>query len=98
MDERIVKFRVGVIVLFTMIVLGILVLLFNDFGSLWHGKYTVFVHFSQAPGVAADTPVRKDGILIGKVVKVRFADEDPRFQTEGGVIVTVNINSDRRIH
>jgi phospholipid/cholesterol/gamma-HCH transport system substrate-binding protein len=98
MDERIVRFRVGAVVLFTMIVLGILVLLFNDFGSIWHGNYIVFVHFSQAPGVAADTPVRKDGILIGKVVKVRFADEDPRFQTEGGVIVTVKINADRHIH
>ncbi len=98
MDERIVKFRVGVIVLFTMIVLGILVVLFNDFGSFWRGNYTVFVHFSQAPGVAADTPVRKDGILIGKVVKVRFADDDPRFQTEGGVIVTINIHADRHIH
>ena len=98
MDERIVKFRVGAVVLFTMIVLGILVLLFNDFGTFWHGNYIVFVHFSQAPGVAADTPVRKDGILIGKVVRVRFADEDPRFQTEGGVIVTVKINADRHIH
>jgi phospholipid/cholesterol/gamma-HCH transport system substrate-binding protein len=98
MDDRIVKFRMGVVVLFVMIVLGIMVVLFNNFDALWHGSYTVFVHFSQAPGVAADTPVRKDGILIGKVVKVRFADDDPRFQTEGGVIVTVKIHADRRLH
>ena len=98
MDERVVKFRVGVIVLMTMIMLGILVVLFNDTHSFFRGTYTVYIHFSQAPGVAADTPVRKDGILIGKVIRVRFADDDPRFQTEGGVIVTININGDRHIH
>jgi phospholipid/cholesterol/gamma-HCH transport system substrate-binding protein len=47
--------------------------------------------------VAADTPVRKDGILIGKVLRVRFADDDPRFETQSGVIVTISINADRRI-
>ena len=98
MDERVVKFRVGVVVLATMIILAILILLFNDVGSFWTGSYTLYIHFPEAPGVAAETPVRKDGILIGKVTRVRFADDDPRFHTEGGVIVTVSINADRRIH
>ncbi len=98
MDEKVVKFRVGVVVLATMIILAILILLFNDVGSFWTGSYTLYIHFPEAPGVAAETPVRKDGILIGKVTRVRFADDDPRFHTEGGVIVTVSINADRRIH
>jgi phospholipid/cholesterol/gamma-HCH transport system substrate-binding protein len=98
MDEKVVKFRVGVIVLGTMITLAILILLFNDFGSFWIGKYTLYIHFPEAPGVAADTPVRKDGILIGSVTRVRFADDDARFHTSGGVIVTVSINADRKIH
>ena len=98
MDEKVVKFRVGVVVLATMIILAILILLFNDVGSFWTGTYTLYIHFPEAPGVAAETPVRKDGILIGKVTRVRFADDDPRFHTEGGVIVTVSINADRRIH
>jgi len=98
MDEKVVKFRVGVVVLATMIILVILVLLFNDVGSLLTGRYTLFIHFPEAPGVASETPVRKDGILIGKVTRVKFADDDPRFNTTGGVIVTVAINADRRIH
>ena len=98
MDDKVVKFRVGVVVLATMIILVILILLFNDVGSLWIGRYTLFIHFPEAPGVASETPVRKDGILIGSVTRVRFADDDPRFHTEGGVIVTVAINADRRIH
>ncbi|HEX4144249.1 MAG TPA: MlaD family protein [Pirellulales bacterium] len=98
MDDKVVKFRVGVVVLATMIILVILILLFNDVGSLWIGRYTLYIHFPEAPGVASETPVRKDGILIGSVTRVRFADDDPRFNTTGGVIVTVAINADRRIH
>ena len=98
MDDKIVKFRVGVVVLATMIILVILILLFNDVGSFWTGTYTLYIHFPEAPGVASETPVRKDGILIGKVTRVRFADDDPRFHAEGGVIVTASINADRRIH
>ncbi|HTU23934.1 MAG TPA: MlaD family protein [Pirellulales bacterium] len=98
MDDRVVKFGVGVVVLSTMIILAILVLLFNDVGALWVGRYTLYIHFPEAPGVASETPVRKDGILIGKVSRVRFADDDKRFHTEGGVIVTASINADRHIH
>ena len=98
MDDKVVKFRVGVVVLATMIILVILILLFNDVGSLWIGRYTLYIHFPEAPGVASETPVRKDGILIGNVTRVRFADDDARFNTTGGVIVTVAINADRRIH
>ncbi len=98
MDEKVVKFRVGVVVLATMILLAIMIMLFNDVGSFWTGTYTLYIHFPEAPGVAAETPVRKDGILIGKVTRVRFADDDPRFNTMGGVIVTISVNADRRIH
>ena len=98
MDDKVVKFRVGVVVLATMILLAIMIMLFNDVGSFWTGTYTLYIHFPEAPGVAAETPVRKDGILIGKVTRVRFADDDPGFHTVGGVIVTISVNADRRIH
>jgi len=60
MDERIVKFRVGVVVVATLIILALLVMMFNNFGSLLRGRYTIHVHFPEAPGVAVNTPVRKD--------------------------------------
>jgi phospholipid/cholesterol/gamma-HCH transport system substrate-binding protein len=85
MDERVVKFRVGVMVIATLLLAGILVVLFSDTGSLVRGRYTVIIHFDEAPGVTEGTPVRKSGILIGRVSKVDFAEQ-------GGVNVTVEIN------
>ncbi len=85
MDERVVKFRVGVMVLSTVMITGILVLLFGDTGSLTRSTYTLFIHFSDAPGVSEGTPVRKSGILIGRVSKVSFAKE-------GGVTVEAKID------
>ena len=49
MDDKVVKFRVGVVVLATMIILAILILLFNDVGSFWTGTYTLYIHFPKRP-------------------------------------------------
>jgi phospholipid/cholesterol/gamma-HCH transport system substrate-binding protein len=87
MDERVLKFRVGVMVISTMLLAGILIMLFSDAGSIVRPKYTIIIHFNEAPGVTEGTPVRKSGILIGRVTKVDFAQE-------GGVNVTVEINED----
>jgi len=72
MDERTVQFRVGVMVLATIIILGILLLLFGDLPSLVKGTKTVKFEFAQAPGVTADTPVRVNGVLIGRVQSVEL--------------------------
>jgi phospholipid/cholesterol/gamma-HCH transport system substrate-binding protein len=91
MDERVVKFRVGVMVLSTIIIAAILVLLFGDARSMLRGNYTVYMHFSDAPGVSEGTPVRKSGILIGRVSSVRFADQ-------GGVVVTAGIYGNVKLY
>jgi phospholipid/cholesterol/gamma-HCH transport system substrate-binding protein len=91
MDERVIKFRVGVMVLATVIIGGILVLLFGDTQSLGRASYTIFIHFSDAPGVTDGTPIRKSGILIGRVHSVRFAEQ-------GGVIVEAKIDGGVKIY
>ena len=79
MDERIMQFRVGVMVLATLIITAILVLLFGKVPSLVpHATYTIYVRFPEAPGVTRDTPVRKSGILIGRVSDIRFDKDDTR--------------------
>ena len=89
MDERVVQFRVGVMVLATIIITGILIVLLNrpSFGT---GTYTIYVRFPSAPGVAENTPVRRSGILIGRVSKVEFDDNY-------NVIATLRINGDHTI-
>ena len=100
MDERVVQFRVGVTVLAALIITGILVLLFGELPSVVRGSYTVYVEFPSAPGVAQDTPIRKSGILIGRVTKVQFAPNSDVLVTasiDGGVELfrdeAVRINS-----
>jgi phospholipid/cholesterol/gamma-HCH transport system substrate-binding protein len=88
MDERIVRFRVGVMVLATLIITGILTLLFGDLPALLQGTYTVHLKFRDAPGVGESTPVRKSGILIGRVTHVDFTDDQQ-------VLVTVSIDGNR---
>jgi phospholipid/cholesterol/gamma-HCH transport system substrate-binding protein len=93
MDERVMQFRVGVTILASLIIAAILVLIFvGDLPSLRHGSYEVYVVFPQAPGVTRDTPVRKNGIRIGRVTAVDFAPEDK------GVIVTIKIDGNRKIY
>ncbi len=94
MDERIIQFRVGVMVLATLIITAILIVMFNGqsgLGPLFRGSYTVKLHFREAPRVTANTPVRKSGILIGRVSEVRLNDEI------GGVDVFAKIDADRKL-
>jgi len=94
MDERIVQFRVGVLVLASGIVGGLLLLLVSGWSPglplLSGPKKTIYIQFDEAPGVGIDTPVRKSGILVGRVSGVELDDE-------GKVIVTVRLDATRKI-
>lgn len=84
MDERTVQFRVGVMVLATIIILAILLLLFGDLRSLVKGTRTLYFEFPQAPGITSDSPIRVNGILVGRVRSVELSDK-------GGVLITARI-------
>jgi len=113
MDERVVQFRVGVMVFATAIITLILVAMFGELPRIIHGTYSVRIWLREAPGVTPDTPVRKSGILIGRVTEVRFAEEVgdaedienamavqgiSREEYNRGVIVTAEINEPNRIY
>ena len=90
MNESIVKFRVGVTVIATMFALGTLMLVLGGLPAGIQGKYVLYIDFKEAPGVAQDTPVRKSGILIGRVARVKL-------KPDGGVQVTARISKDFQI-
>lgn len=87
MTERQLQFRVGLLVVTAGIVAAGLVFRFGELSWLWEKHYTVGVHFERAPGVERGTPVRKNGILIGKVQAVSFDEH------RGGVNVLVEIRA-----
>jgi len=86
MSDRVMQFRVGVVVLATAIIAGILIVLFGDLPSLVQATYPVRMSFTDARGIADGTPVRKNGILVGRVSSVSLDER-------GGVNVVADIDS-----
>ncbi len=94
MDGWVIQFRVGVMVLATLIISVILILLFEEL-PLRHfleKPYTVYVKFPESRGISDGTPVYKNGIRIGEVKQVDLADNDT------AVLVTIEIQEERRIY
>jgi phospholipid/cholesterol/gamma-HCH transport system substrate-binding protein len=87
MDENILKFRVGIFVVIALCILGILIFL-NSEG--WVPQYTVYVKPFTAPGVTTGTPIRKNGILIGRVKSVSSEDDHVRLE--------LAINQDEKVY
>jgi len=86
MSDRVMQFRVGVMVLATAIIAGILVVLFGDLPSLVQATYPLKMSFADARGVAGGTPVRKNGILVGRIATVMLDER-------GGVSVVADIDA-----
>lgn len=88
------QFRVGAIVFFTMIVGTVLATLNGPLAIGWlpwgHAKYQVGIEVREAPGVDTHTPVRKNGILIGRVKSIE--DQD------AGVILRAEIYGNRPLY
>ncbi len=90
MDDRGLQFRVGLLVVATIIIAVILVERLGEMPGIAKNQYTIYVRFPQAPGVAVNTPVLKSGILVGRVSRVTLLDD-------GGVVVTARIDSNRQL-
>ena len=76
MDERALQFRVGAMVIGTLLVAVLLLIVFNYSPSILRGRDTIYVKFAQAPGISQDTPIRKSGVLIGRVSDVTLRERD----------------------
>ena len=75
MNRNDIRFRVGLFVLGSLILLAALITAFSGFPSIFkqYNRYTIV--FSEAPGVASGTPVRRSGVRIGEVASVKLDDE-----------------------
>lgn len=90
MEDRSKQFKVGVVVVATMLVTALLVVLTSDFSLLpFQNEYQLQVLVPQAPGVAPDTPVRRRGILIGRVGEVEDTDE--------GALITIDVQEGKYV-
>jgi phospholipid/cholesterol/gamma-HCH transport system substrate-binding protein len=82
MNHKEIRFRVGLFVLGSLILLAALITAFSGFPSIFtqHNRYTIV--FPEAPGVAAGTPVRRSGVRIGEVSSVKLDDETGQVRVE----------------
>jgi phospholipid/cholesterol/gamma-HCH transport system substrate-binding protein len=90
MDERVLRQRVGVVVLAAALITAFLVARFGDLPLPGAGTYTIYVKFPYAPGVTAGTPVRKSGVQIGRVTSVELLET-------GGVRITTEIERNKPV-
>ncbi len=86
MDERGMQFRVGAMVIGSIGAGVFLLFFFYSSPSLLQRENTIYIRFTEAPGVKAGTPVRKSGVLIGRVTDVQLRDK------QHDVLVTAKIN------
>lgn len=84
------RFRIGVMVLASLLVAAILLILFGETWNPFQPTYRVRILFPEAPGVSEGTPIRRSGVTIGRVAAVTPLDE-------GGVEVIAEIQGRVRL-
>ncbi len=67
MEESGYRFGVGVLVMASAIIGVLLIAFFGAVPTLWVDRNRVSINFPSAPRVAVDTPIRKNGVEIGRV-------------------------------
>ncbi|MCA9127652.1 MAG: MCE family protein [Planctomycetales bacterium] len=91
MDEQGYRFGVGVLVVASMVIAVILILFFGAAPNLFKQRYEVTIRFDAAPMVTTDTPVRKNGVQIGRVKSLELLDDAK------GVDLTLELDSEYRV-
>lgn len=72
MNDQAIRFRFGIFVLASLILLGVLIVLFGGFPNYFKRAKSYTVVFSNAQNVAPGTPVRRSGVRIGEVKSVEL--------------------------
>jgi phospholipid/cholesterol/gamma-HCH transport system substrate-binding protein len=75
MNEQALRFRIGVFVLASLLLLAVLITLFGSFPRLFVRSHEYKVRFADAPGVEPGTPVRRSGVRVGEVKQINLDDE-----------------------
>ncbi len=97
MDEQGYRFGVGVLVVASLVITIILILFFGAAPNFFARRYEITINFDRAPGVETDTPVRKNGVQIGRVTSVKLLDSKDNDTKNPGVNLTMELDSQYKI-
>jgi phospholipid/cholesterol/gamma-HCH transport system substrate-binding protein len=92
MNDQVIRFRLGVFVLASLLVLLVLIVLFGGKPTIFKQVKTFTIVFPNASGLATGSPVKKSGVKIGEVTTVELDD------STGKVNVGIEIESGFNLH
>ena len=87
MNDQALRFRFGIFVLASFILLAVLTILFGGFPSYFKRTDNYTIVFATAQGVAPGTPVRRSGVRVGEVRSVKLNNDT------GEVEVDIRVDS-----
>ena len=96
MDEQGYRFGVGVLVIASLVIVIILILFFGAAPDFLAKRYQVTINFPEAPRVETDTPVRKNGVKIGRVTNVELLGVDDQGE-DRGVNLTLELDVKHKV-
>lgn len=86
MNEQAIRFRFGIFVLASLILLAVLTILFGGFPNYFKRTDSYTVVFPNAQGVSPGTPIRRSGVRIGEVRSLALDN------TTGKVAVEIRVD------
>lgn len=82
MNDQTLRFRLGIFVLASIILLGIMIVLFGGFPSYFKRTDTYVIVFDDVHGIAPGAPVRRSGVRIGEVRSILLENETGKVNVE----------------
>ncbi len=82
MNDQAIRFRFGIFVLASLILLAVLTILFGGFPSYFKRSESHSIIFANAQGVAPGTPVRRSGVRIGEVSAVALDNDTGKVKVD----------------
>ncbi len=76
MEENNYRLGVGLVVVASAIIGTVLILFFGKMPAFLKDRYQITYNFPSAPRVTRDTPVRKNGVQIGRVADVKLLKDN----------------------
>ena len=81
------QLRIGIMAAVAMAILGVLIFLLTGSGDIFTSYATLYTYLEDSAAMASSTPVRLNGISIGKIDKIEFSG-----LKEKGKIIVIRIN------
>src|SRR5277367_1860208 len=81
------QLRVGIMAAVAMLILAVLIFLLTGSGNLFSSSATLYTYMDDSAAMAANTPVRLNGISVGKIEKIEFSGSK-----EKGKIVRITMS------